>query len=112
MSLNYRLRFLSYVPKLGVYRYNKMSLLILGYENYFYYILNGNIRSRDLFYLLMSLQINLKVLYHGLEFALGIIDILVVILLLYCYYEYVQNFGERNLKEKVGLVKVTLVNSV
>lgn len=67
-----------------------------------------NVKNRRYFlYQPTSLQTNPKVLYHGLEFALGIIDMLVLILLLYCYYEYVQNFGERNLKEKVAPIERT-----
>ena len=47
-----------------------------------------------------SVNVKQTVLHHGFEFVLNIIDMLVVVLLLYCYYEYVQNFGQRNLKEK------------
>jgi len=37
---------------------------------------------------------------HACNLAYNIFDGVVVLILLFCYYEYVQKYGERNLKDK------------
>ena len=41
-----------------------------------------------------------KVRDHACNLAYNIFDGVVVLILLFCYYEYVQKYGERNLKDK------------